>query len=296
MTNQRSALRTSSRAVTLAAVAALGLLTACGTESGSGGGSGSGSSGAGDGRSVDSDVPDVPVTGVHWSVTSLTVDGEKLDAPDRAYVQFDAKGQAGGNYGCNLFGAEYTAKGKTLTVRPISTTEMHCGKKIQKFEDAFASTFKGDLTAKVTDGRLTLTTEDGDTVELAEEKPAPLKGTKWTVTAFAEDDGESFVSLPPAAEGKAHFRIAKDGTVGGNLGCNDFTSKAEITDTELTFELPVTTTRKMCEKGQMTAEDRLRKVFDGTVQYEVKHHAIVLTKDGEGLHATAPGPQDKQQR
>ncbi|MFP3989440.1 META domain-containing protein [Streptomyces sp. E11-3] len=281
MDKQRSTLST------LAAVAALGLLAACGTESANGGDG----SGAGGSRTVE---PEVPVTGVHWSVTSLTTGGEKLDAPQRAYVTFDTKGRVGGNYGCNRFGADYTAEGETLTVQPSEMTEIGCGKDIQKFEDAFARALTGALTAEVSGDRLTLTTKKGDTVELAEEKPAPLKGTRWSVSGYAEDDGETHVSLPQSAQGKPHFKIADDGAVRGNLGCNDFTSKARITDGRITFEAPATTTRKMCEKGQMKAEDRLRKVFEGTAEYEVRHRALVLTKDGEGLHASAPGDPDQE--
>ncbi len=59
-------------------VLALLALAACGTESGSGSGKGSGDGG-------DTVQSDVPVTGVAWSVDSVTVGGKKTEAPEPAW-------------------------------------------------------------------------------------------------------------------------------------------------------------------------------------------------------------------
>ncbi|MDG4860049.1 META domain-containing protein [Streptomyces sp. T-3] len=259
------------------AALALGLLTACGTEkSGDGPGNDGGSSVA----------PKSPVTGVHWTVESYTVGGKKAEVPGTgAHVSIDEKGRASGNLGCNSFGGEATVKGDTLKVDKIAMTEMGCNEKITKLESAMMRAFSGELKAKVDGKQLTLTTAKGDSIDLAAEPPAELTGTKWTVTALVKD--EVATSL---AEGTkpVHLTFGKDGTVRGNLGCNNVTTTAKIgKDGKITLG-PAGTTRMMCAKGAMETERELLKLFDGTVTYELKHRSLTLTNaDGVGVNANA---------
>ncbi|MFI2369993.1 META domain-containing protein [Streptomyces sp. NPDC018833] len=251
---------------------ALLALSACGTEPG-----------GGSGNSV---APDVPLTGVRWSVDSVSVDGKKTAAPTDAYVEITDKGRAMGNYGCNHFGADITIKGDTVTVGPGEMTEMGCDKKVQGFEDTLRAAFSGKLKAKVTDGRLTLTTEKGDAIAMTAEQPAPLIGTRWTVDSLVS--GETATSLPAGTEGKAHLTIAEDGTVGGSLGCNRFSSTAKVSGDSITLGR-LASTRKLCPGPEMDLERELVKVLgQGTVKYEVKHRTLTLTaSNGKGLAAFA---------
>lgn len=252
-------------------------LAACGTESGSGSGAG----GDGDG----SVTTDLPLTGVHWSVDSVTVDGKKSAAPDGAHVEITSKGRAQGNYGCNHFGADVKVDGDTITVSPGEMTEMGCAKDIQGFENALRTAFSGKLKAKIADEKLTLTTEKGDSIALTSERPAPLVGTKWTVNSLLS--GETASSLPPGTEKNAYLTFGKDGSVRGGLGCNTFTSTAKISGSTITFDR-LATTRRMCAGTAMTLENHLRGVLDGKVTYKLQHRGLTLTAaDGKGLAATA---------
>ncbi|MEU0392336.1 META domain-containing protein [Streptomyces sp. NPDC006208] len=257
-----------------ATILALFALAACGTQTDSGDGSGSGTV-----------TTDLPVTGVHWSVESVTVDGRKTAAPAGAHVEITDKGRAQGNYGCNHFGADVKIDGDTITVGPAEMTEMSCGKKIQSFEEALSAALSGKLEAKLADGGLTLTTEKGDAIALTEEKPAALVGTKWSVTSLLS--GDTARSLPAGTENKAHLTFAKDGTVGGSLGCNRFSSTAEISGDTITFG-KIAATRKLCPGPEMTVERELMEVLSGKVTYDLSHRSLSLTAaDGKGLAATA---------
>ncbi|MFF4228634.1 META domain-containing protein [Streptomyces sp. NPDC001820] len=254
---------------------ALLALAACGTESGSGSGAG------GDG----SVTTDLPVTGVHWSVDSVTVDGKKSAAPAGAHVEITSKGRAQGNYGCNHFGADVKVDGDTVTVGPGEMTEMACAKDIQGFEDALRAAFSGKLKAKIVDEKLTLTTEKGDSIALTSERPAPLVGTKWAVNSLLS--GGTASSPPAGTEKNAFLILGKDGSVRGNLGCNTFTSTAKISGSTITFDR-LATTRKVCTGTAMTLENHLLKVLEGKVTYKLQHRGLTLTAaDGKGLAATA---------
>ncbi|MFD9221448.1 META domain-containing protein [Streptomyces sp. NPDC060064] len=255
-------------------VLALLALAACGTEPGSGSGDGGGSV-----------KTDLPLTGVHWSVDSVTVGGKRSAAPAGAHVEITDKGRAQGNYGCNHFGADVKVDGDTVTVSPAEMTEMACAKDIQGFEDELRAAFSGKLKAKIADGKLTLTTEKGDSIALTSERPAALVGTKWWVNSLLSDGTAS--SLPAGTDKKAYLTFGKDGSVQGSLGCNTFHSTAKITGANITFGR-LATTRKQCPGPEMNVERELLKVLDGTVTYKLQHRGLSLTApNGKGLAATA---------
>ncbi|MEU6001595.1 META domain-containing protein [Streptomyces sp. NPDC047197] len=260
---------------TVMALAAAGMLTACGTETGSGSGS------VGFGQSL---------TGVHWSVESVTVGGKKQQAPADAYVKIGDKGRAEGNYGCNGFTADVSTDGDKVDFANAISTKRGCAK--LDFEDAFKGAIgKGELKAAVDGDRLTLTTDKGDRVALTSEPDVPLTGTKWNVNAIG--DGKVTASLPKEVDGKAHLTFGKDGTVRGKLGCNNVTAKAEVEGDSITLGAP-RSTRMMCEGAAGDTEKKLLKLFDGKVTYQLSHRGLSLTAaDGTVVSANADLKQTK---
>ncbi|MEU2748564.1 META domain-containing protein [Streptomyces collinus] len=248
--------------MTLTAAAMLvPLMAACGSEKA---GSGSGTVGA-----------DKPVTGVRWSVDSVTADGRTQKAPTGAHVTID-KGRAEGSFGCNKFGADATVDGDRIRLSKTMATEMACENQPMAFEKTLARALSDqELKAKVDDDRLTLTTAGGDTVRLTKAKDAPLAGTKWTVTT-------------PKADGRAHLTFdEKKGTVSGRLGCNKVNAKATVSDGHITLGPPATT-RMMCEDSLMADEKTLLRLFDGKLKYAVDHQTLTLTSEnGTSVRAVA---------
>ncbi|MHC3460736.1 META domain-containing protein [Streptomyces flavovirens] len=260
------------------AVGVLALLTlaACGTEAGPGDGSGSVRN-------------EPPVTGVHWSVSSLTVGGKRTAAPADAHVEIDDKGRASGSFGCNRFTADARVDGDSVTVGRATTTEMGCEKDVQRFETALARAFDGELDASVEgrgdDRTLTLTTAGGERIDLTAQPPAPLTGTSWTVTSLVSAD--TATGLPAAARDTARLTFGEDGSVEGDLGCNSFHGTADVSGSTITFGR-LASTRKLCPGPEMDVERALLGVLKGETAYELRHRSLTLTApSGEGLVATA---------
>ncbi|GGS88907.1 META domain-containing protein [Streptomyces chromofuscus] len=266
--------RQKQRITRTAALALLPLAAACGTEQ-------AGSTTADAGK---------PVTGVHWTVDSVTVDGTEHDAPADAYVTIDDSGRAQGNYGCNHFSAQATFDGDRVRLGDATVTEMACEEGPMTFEENLARTLAdGPLRTEVSGDRLTLTTEAGDTVRLTEERAAPLYGTRWTVTTLGEGGPDGVAEpLPAGAEGTAHLTFDKAaGSVGGRLTCNKVNADATVRDGRITLG-PASTTRMMCEASLMATEKRLLRLFDSTVSYRLEHRTLTLTSEnGETVTATA---------
>lgn len=227
--------------------------------------SGSGSAGAGK----------PAVTGMRWSVDSVTADGTTQKAPTGAHVTID-KGRAEGSFGCNNFGADATVDGDRIRLSKTMATEMACEDKPMAFEETLARTLSDqEFKAKVDGERLTLTTDKGGTVRLTKAKDAELSGIKWTVTT-------------PEADGRAHLTFDEEkGTVSGSLGCNKVNAKATVRDGHITLGPPATT-RMMCEDSLMADEKTLLGLFDGKLKYGLDHQTLTLTSaNGTSVRAVA---------
>ncbi|MET8136469.1 META domain-containing protein [Streptomyces sp. NPDC005251] len=245
--------------MTLGVLTLLPLVAACGTQT-AGGGSGG--------------VESAPVTGVHWTVDSLTVGGKTARAPSGAYLRIGDDGRVSGNLGCNGFGSKATLKGDHVVFGGMWTTDMACEKGAMSFERSLGRTLadKGAFTTKAEGDRLTLTAEGGDRISLTKEKDAPLRGTKWTVTAL----GDNNVSQPLPKGANAYFVLRADGTFDGRLGCNHASAQATVGDGHITLG-PARTTRMMCQDSLMRTEKTLLGLFDGKVAYALDHRGIALT-------------------
>ncbi|WP_411081454.1 META domain-containing protein [Streptomyces sp. cmx-18-6] len=259
-------------------VLALLTLAACGTESGSGSGSGDGS---------DTVRSDVPVTGVVWSVESMTVDGKKTATPDGSRLEIDPKGGVKADFGCNRIGGEARVEGDRITVSRTHSTQMACEEDVEKFETAAVEALSGELTAKLSGKNLTLTTEDGGAIELSEEEAADLVGTRWVVNTLLS--GETATSVPAdLPKGRVpHLTFGEDGTVQGESGCNSFHGKAKAKGSTITFG-PLAGTRKMCPEAEMKVERAVLAALDGPTTYTIKGSTLTVTSDeGKGIGATA---------
>ncbi|MDV5147150.1 META domain-containing protein [Streptomyces sp. SBC-4] len=264
----------------LAALVPLLLLTAtataCGTEQGPG---------AAPAGTVD---PGLPVSGTHWSIKAVTVDGRRSTAPADARVEFEEDGRAQGNTGCNHFGATAEVNGDVVTVTQHQITMRGCPGDRDRFEKALVTAFSGPLKGTIKGERFTLASTDGrNGLELAAEPGAPLRGTTWKIDSLVS--GGTAASLPAGAS-KARFVLGEDGRVTGNLGCNNFAATARVDGTTLTVEGPAATTRMMCASAEMELETKLYELLDGPLTYRHDHRTLTLTDpSGEGLTATAAG-------
>lgn len=137
--------------LTMAAAAVLVPLTvACGSERG--------------GASVGNRPP---VTGIDWTVDSVTVDGTTHPAPARARLKIE-DGRAVGNLGCNQFSATAEVTDDHVRLSHARTTRMACDDVRMTFERALARTLtSGPLAMKTEGEELTLTAVGGDRVQLS---------------------------------------------------------------------------------------------------------------------------------
>ncbi|MBK3584307.1 META domain-containing protein, partial [Streptomyces sp. MBT57] len=189
--------------------------------------------------------------------------------------------------GCNHISADASVEGDRITFGKPVSTQMACDETTEKAEKAALAAMDGEVTAKLSGEKLTLTTEGGDTIALSEEKPAGLVGTRWAVNTLLS--GETATSVPAdlPKERVPHLTFGEDGTVHGNSGCNSFHGKAAVEGSTIDFGPPAGT-RKMCPEAEMEVERAVLAALDGPATYTIKGSTLTVTsKDGKGIGATA---------
>ena len=136
---------------TLAVLAVLPLVVACGNEKATGGSG-----------SVDAERP---VTGVDWRVQDITADGATKKVQGKPYLAFDARsGKVGGRLGCNAVNATATVRAGHITLGRPSTTRMMCDASLMGTERSLLGLFDGRVGYRVDHDTLTLTSENGTSV------------------------------------------------------------------------------------------------------------------------------------
>ncbi|MEU6282014.1 META domain-containing protein [Streptomyces sp. NPDC047028] len=106
-------------------------------------------------------VPGQPVTGVDWTVDSVTAGGTTHRAPPAAHprLRIDADGRASGNLGCNRFSATATVDGDRVRFGQLRTTKMACDEARTAFERVLGGVLGGGtFTARTDHSGLTLST------------------------------------------------------------------------------------------------------------------------------------------
>jgi heat shock protein HslJ len=92
--------------------------------------------------------------GSEWQVTAI--DGTATPRSETYRLQF-RDGNAGGRFGCNHFGGQFSASGQTLTLTDVASTLMGCPEPAATFERAGLAVLQQPMTMNWTsDQQLTL--------------------------------------------------------------------------------------------------------------------------------------------
>ena len=99
----------------------------------------------------------------------------------------------------------------------------------------------------------------------------PVTGVDWQVQGITTDGSARQVHGTP----RLTFD-AKNGKVGGRLGCNAVNATATVRAGHITLGRP-STTRMMCDASLMGTERALLGLFGSQVGYRVDHDTLTLT-------------------
>lgn len=99
-----------------------------------------------------------------------------------------------------------------------------------------------------------------------------LAGTTWTLVSY----GDAANPTGAAAGVDTSLTFNKDGTVGGNMGCNGFGGDYSIKGETITFGNLIST-MMACEEPRMSQETTTFSVMNGEVAYAIDGSTLTLT-------------------
>jgi heat shock protein HslJ len=238
------------------AVVLLTATTACGDQSAT--------DGAGSGDSLDG----------AWVLTSGDVDGTALDLTVDRPVTLTLDGdKVTGSSACNLYFADLTVDGDTVTFGTIGGTEMACQDDVMNLEGRYLAALARITQAARAGETLTLT-GDGVRLEFGSapvEEPAALVGTTWTLDSLIEGDTASSVVSRPAT-----LLLAENGTVTGSTGCRSFRGRWTAQGDDLVIG-PLATPKIACRGAAGPQDTHVLAVLDGTVRAAVAGRTLTVS-------------------
>ncbi|WP_330179946.1 META domain-containing protein [Nocardia sp. NBC_01503] len=221
------------------------------------------------------------------SFVSTEVKGTAIPGGGPLTLQF-RDGRVTANAGCNTATGPVTLDGGILKVGELATTMMGCPGENAGADDWALGVLRSAPTWKLSGSDLTIT-GNGNTVTMVDRKVAnpdkPLVGTAWIVDSLVRNDAvERSRTLD---EVRPTLTIAPDGSVSGSAGCNTMTGRAEISGSEISFQ--IATTRMMCDPQVMDVERAVLQALDGKATATVDADTLNLRNTGNGtglkLHA-----------
>jgi heat shock protein HslJ len=106
-----------------------------------------------------------------WKLVSYGSPSSQTPAVPDVETSIEFKdGQMNGNVGCNGFGGEYEVKGDTITFGPVMATLMFCEGPVGEQEMVTLAVFQESATFVMDGNTLTITSADGNSVIVLEQK------------------------------------------------------------------------------------------------------------------------------
>ena len=163
-----------------------------------------------------------------------------------------------GNAGCNHYGGPYELNGEEISIGPLFMTEMYCAEPegVMAQESAYLAAIETARTWNIAAGKLTLF-DDAGAIRCVYSMGAftdryYLTERGWLLTRYLDHNGSLVSVASPGTQTTAVF--AKNGTLSGNAGCNQYHAAYETVGTSIAIG-PLASTRMMCAEAIMEQED-----------------------------------------
>lgn len=217
-----------------------------------------------------------------WQLETLEGDKIKRTAPERIpYIIFhaDKYDRLTGMAGCNQLNGGVEVAPDLITFTNFSTTRKFCAD--DRLEEPFLAVLNRTKKWSTRDQHLVLfdgKEELATFIPLAKEDPSAPKTTlegTWQLTAITSID-TPLTALYPETRPLLIFNNANKDRVGGNTGCNVFSSTVKMDGNKITISPPETMTMRYCEGG---GEETYLNGLTQATTYSIKGRSLYLYRD-----------------
>ncbi len=201
----------------------------------------------------------------------------------RITADFDS-GELNGSAGCNSYFGRYGVNNMEIGITEVGSTLMACADEaLMQQETAYLNVLREVASYRVQEDQLELLNADDEVIlTFGVLEPAPLVGTVWLMTGYADQQG-GVVSALPEPQVTAVFH--EDQQLAGFAGCNSYNAVYEAEDDSLSIAM-VVSTLVACEnpEGVMEQEQAYLGVLESVATYEIRADTLQLkAEDGAVL-------------
>lgn len=235
-----------------------------------------------DGAGIDAPSARTPSTtlDVTYVVTGATEKGAKRAlAPGSEIRLAFSEGQLRITAGCNSMSGAYRLDGSRLSVESLATTEMGCDQPLMEQDAWVAGLFAEPVRlttgndAAIISGDVVLTLADREQVS----PDKPLVGTTWVLDSIGSGGPDGAASSVPQGV-EASFRIAEDGTVTVNDGCNGSGGTVEVEEATIVWSQRDTELKACLDPGVRDVEAAVSEVLAGRTSFTLDEKVLRVTK------------------
>jgi len=181
-----------------------------------------------------------------------------------------------GNDGCNHYGGSYTSKGDSFSIgEDLMGTLMACEETIMTQSSDYTSALRKASKFSITDDRLHLLDENGNSLAIFELQNQELAGTSWMATFVNNEPSEGVVSSSSIQAAQQTLSFDKDGKISGNAGCNDYFANYEVKDKDLSISA-IGSTKMFCGDGLMAEETAFLVALDKAASYRISGDSLQI--------------------
>jgi heat shock protein HslJ len=214
--------------------------------------------------------------GVEWQLVESSVSSADLAAAGIT-ASFEA-GQMSGFSGVNQYSGSFAAANDgTFSAGPLAGTLMAGPEPLMAAESAYLALVEKCDTFSVTDGKLTLSAGETDSLVFEAAKAVELPGSSWIVTGF--NNGKEAV-VTPVPESEPTLVFGTDGTVSGSGGVNQLNGPFESTADTIKIG-PLASTKIGGEPELMEQEAQYIAALETAVSWKVVRGVLEL-RDADG--------------
>lgn len=217
------------------------------------------------------------LAGTSWDLVSLL--GESVVGERIPHIAFE-KGEVHGSDGCNGFGGRYSADSTTLKIdtEGFASTLIACEEAIMTQADNFLNAFRTAHSYTISEGTLTIHTENGDLVFNAPNN-ASLENTRWVLSGIATEDG---VMVLTALDADMWIEFDGGGFAGKST-CNNVSGSYTLDGNIITLGT-IGMTRMACPDGERGERETAFVTALGMIAgYSIERDTLTFT-DANGDH------------
>jgi heat shock protein HslJ len=189
--------------------------------------------------------------------------------------------------GVNQYTGTYTADADgSFSAGPLAATLMAGPEALMDVEAAYLGMLETVETFAVDGERLTLTTEEGETLVFDVARTLELAGSSWSVTGF-NNGKEAVVSV--ALDAELTLEFGEDGTVSGTAGVNTFSGTYDYGDGTISLG-PLAATMMAGPDDLMEQEALYLAALEASASWEVVNGVLYLRDAEDALQVSAVAP------